>query len=84
MEVKAYKTFKDLEVWQKAKNFKLDIYELIGKIPAHERFELISQLKRASRAIPSDISEGYGRYTYKDQLRFCIQARALYLNVRTI
>ena len=30
---------------------------------------------RASRSITADIAEGYGRYHYQDNIRFCRQAR---------
>jgi len=36
---------------------------------------LNDQLIRASRSINANIAEGHGRYSYKDQLHFCIQAR---------
>jgi four helix bundle protein len=72
---KYYKSFTDLEVWQKARAFKLDVYALVKTFPKEENFRLTDQLVRAARSIPANIAEGYGRYTYKDQLHFCVQAR---------
>ncbi|MCD6010397.1 MAG: four helix bundle protein [Flavipsychrobacter sp.] len=72
---KVYKSFTDLEVWQGARRYKNSIYQLVKSFPAVEKYRLEDQLIRASRSIGSNISEGYGRYTYKDQLHFCIQAR---------
>jgi four helix bundle protein len=37
--------------------------------------ERLKQLIRSSRGINSSIEEGHGRYTFKDQLHFCIIAR---------
>ncbi len=70
-----YKSFQELDVWQAARRYKLDVYELVNCLPKHEKFELTLQLIRSARSIPANISEGYGRYTYKDQIHFCIQAR---------
>jgi four helix bundle protein len=32
-------------------------------------------LIRSARSIPANIAEGYGRFSYKDQIHFCVQAR---------
>jgi len=48
---------------------------LVKTFPIEEKFRLCDQLIRASRSINANISEGHGRFTYKDQIRFCIQAR---------
>ncbi|XZF13093.1 four helix bundle protein [Chitinophagaceae bacterium MMS25-I14] len=75
MDNKTYKSFTELDVWQQARFFKLDVYTLIQSFPQEEKYCLTDQLRRAARSIPANISEGYGRYTYKDQLHFCVQAR---------
>jgi four helix bundle protein len=43
--------------------------------PIEEKYRLSDQLIRSSRSIGSNIAEGHGRFTYKDQIKFCIQAR---------
>lgn len=72
---KTYKSFTELEVWQQARTFKTNLYDLIKSFPSDEKFGLTDQIKRASRSVASNIAEGYGRFSYKDQLHFCIQAR---------
>lgn len=72
---KAYKSFTDLEVWQQARAFKLAIYSLIKSFPKYEKYNLEEQITRSCRSIAANISEGYGRYTYKEQIRFCMNAR---------
>ena len=72
---KFYQSFTELEVWKKARQLKIDIEMLVKTFPAEEKFRLCDQLIRASRSINANISEGHGRFTYKDQIRFCIQAR---------
>jgi four helix bundle protein len=48
---------------------------LVKTFPIEEKFRLCDQLIRSSRSINANISEGHGRFTYKDQIHFCIQAR---------
>jgi four helix bundle protein len=67
--------FTELEVWKKAREFKKEMEALAKTFPTEEKFRLCDQLIRASRSINANIAEGHGRFTYKDQLHFCIQAR---------
>jgi four helix bundle protein len=68
-------SFTELEVWKKARALKNDVYKLVKTFPPEEKYRLSDQLIRASRSVNSNISEGHGRFSYKDQLHFCIQAR---------
>lgn len=72
---KVYRSFTDLEVWQIARIFKNSIFELVKTFPSNEKFRLEDQLIRCSRSIGSNIAEGYGRFTYKDQTHFCMHSR---------
>jgi len=64
------KTHKDLVVWQKAMDFVFDIYKLTSNFPSDEKFGLISQMRRSSVSIPSNIAEGAARNSTKDYVRF--------------
>ncbi len=64
------KTFRDLIVWQKAIELVILIYRITKTFPEDERFGLVSQIRRASISIPSNIAEGYGRNHTNDYLRF--------------
>ncbi len=75
MNEKAHQSFTELEVWKKARTFKNEIKELTDSFPVHEKFRLIDQMIRSSRGITATIAEGHGRYTFKDQLHFCIMTR---------
>lgn len=75
MTEKAHQSFTELEVWKKVRIFKNQIKELADSLPVHEKFRLTDQLIRSSRGITATIAEGHGRYTFKDQLHFCIMAR---------
>jgi four helix bundle protein len=65
-----------LEVWRKAKEFTLAVYrEVLPPLPAEEKWGLSQQIRRSSQSIPANIAEGYGRYYYQDNIRFCYIAR---------
>lgn len=65
-----------LEVWQRAKDFALRIYrEVLPGLPAEEKWGLAQQLRRSSTSISANIAEGYGRFYYQDNVRFCYTAR---------
>lgn len=62
--------FKELNVWQKARAFSKSIYALTSTFPKEELFGIVSQLRRASISISSNIAEGSGRGSDKDMCRF--------------
>src|SRR6267142_5963885 len=68
-------SFTELEVWKKARILKIELRNLVNSFPPEEKYRLTDQIIRSSRSITSNIAEGHGRFTYKDQLHFCIQAR---------
>ena len=67
--------FEELELWKKVRSFKNDIRKLAKQFPAEEKFRLTDQITRSSRSINALITEGHGRFTYPDQIHYCIQAR---------
>lgn len=75
MHEKAYQSFTELDVWKKARILKNEIKELIDLFPHEEKYRLTDQVIRSSRSISAIIAEGHGRYTFKDQIHFCIMAR---------
>ena len=68
-------SFTELDVWKKARILKNELKEIADKFPPEEKYRLTDQLIRSSRSINANIAEGHGRFTYKDQLHFCIQGR---------
>jgi len=57
----ALRTYRNLEVWQKAIDLVESVYQLTKLFPSDERFGLTSQIQRAAVSIPANIAEGYGR-----------------------
>lgn len=70
-----HRPFYELEVWKKARVLRNHAIRISNNFPAEEKYTLADQLKRAARSIPACIAEGHGRFTYKDQVHFCIISR---------
>lgn len=63
-------SYRDLLVWQKAVELSVGIYLLTEKYPKEEMYGLISQMRRASVSIASNIAEGRYRGTKADFCHF--------------
>jgi len=63
-------SYKDLIVWQKAKDLVVEIYGITALFPKDEMFGLSSQMRRSAVSIPSNIAEGRYRGTKKDFVNF--------------
>lgn len=68
MEAKLF--YKNLKVYQASKVVVKDVYQLMKKYPAEERFALCDQLRRAVISVPSNIVEGLSRTTDKEKHHF--------------
>jgi len=49
---------------------------LVKDFPRDEKYDLADQMRRSARSIPSNISEGFGRFHFNDKLTFYERARA--------
>jgi four helix bundle protein len=67
---------KRLKVWARAKDFALKICkQTLPLLPQEEKWNLNQQLRRSSLSISVNIAEGYGRFYFQDNVRFCYIAR---------
>lgn len=64
------KSYKDLIVWQKSILLVKEVFLLTESFPQSEKFGIVSQMRRCSVSIPSNIAEGYGRRTIKGTSQF--------------
>lgn len=62
--------YKQLKVYKEAKILVRMVYKLIEKFPKQEQYALCDQLRRAVLSVPSNIAEGLGRYSSKEQIHF--------------
>ena len=55
---------KELEVYQLANEFAMQIFELSKRVPAEERYALTSQIRRSSRSICLNLREAWAKRRY--------------------
>lgn len=69
--MEGYKTFINNKAWKLGREFKKKIYNITEKFPEEERYCLSQQIKRSAISITANIAEGYGRYTFQENINFC-------------
>ena len=77
------KSFRELDVWNKAMELTDLVYEIASKLPQTEKYALGDQIRRAVVSIPSNIAEGFGRDSHKDFAHFLSIARGSLYEVDT-
>jgi four helix bundle protein len=63
-------TYKNLKIWKQSLDFAVEIYKTTSQFPKNEEYGLVSQMRRSVVSIPSNIAEGAGRNSHKENLRF--------------
>ena len=76
--------FEDLLVWQKAIELVKQVYLLTADGPLNRDFGLRDQLRRAAVSIPTNIAEGFERYSRKEYLQFLSIAKGSAGEVRSL
>ncbi len=64
--------YRNLEVWQRSMNYVAEIYLFASSFPEDERFNLVSQIKRASTSIPLNIAEGAGCDSNREFIKYLV------------
>jgi four helix bundle protein len=64
-----------LKVYQSARTIAEDCWMFVSKWDSFAKQTLGNQLVRAADSIAANISEGYGRYSFKENKLFCYYAR---------
>ena len=67
--------YRNNKAWQTCDDLAVAVYQATETYPNHERYGLVSQMRRAAVSAAANVAEGYGRATIKDLLRFLYQAR---------
>ena len=55
------KSFLDLDAYKESFTLSIEIGEILKTFPKNEEYLIVDQMKRASRAIPALIAEGYAK-----------------------
>ncbi len=66
--------YRELKIWNKAMDFVGQVYSIMKLLPEDEKFGLVSQIKRCSISIASNIAEGARRNSNKEFVRFLSSA----------
>ena len=74
--------FTDLETWKFARTLRRELYQLVRTFPQEEKYGLSSQIKRAASSVTANLAEGYGRYSFQENLQFCRQGRGSVYELR--
>ena len=78
------KSYKELDIYNLAFEYFIEIHKLSLLLPKHELYEQGSQIRRAAASIKDNIAEGYGRRKYKqDFIKFLIYSHASLLEVKS-
>jgi four helix bundle protein len=62
--------FQDLEIWQKAANFSMALFDLADGLEAQKRYRFAEQLRAATLSITNNIAEGSGSQSRVDFANF--------------
>lgn len=62
--------YRNLKVYEQAKQLVADVYALTRMFPPQELYGLTNQIQRAAISVPSNIVEGMGRFSLKEQIHF--------------
>lgn len=71
-----HQSFTDLEVYKECRQLRKRISSIVQEhFPTEEKHKLADQIIRSSRRVTACISEGHGRYYYKENIQYCRMAR---------
>lgn len=82
MSENTVRTFEDLECWKACREVLTFVHrEILTVLPKQEIYRLGDQLVRCSRSTTANIAEGYGRFHYLDNAKFCSNSHGSCLEV---
>jgi len=78
--------FEDLEVWDKAVNFAVDVIDKVEAISSHDRrhYRLFEQVESCSTSVAMNIAEGKGRFSKKEFTHYLYVARGSLYETMTL
>lgn len=68
-------SYKDLEIYKNARRIVKVSYQIASHLPSEERYISGRHIKESSHSQAANIAEGWGRYHFKDRIKFLYNAR---------
>ena len=65
----AIRHFRELEVYRKAFNVAMKVFEITKSFPTEEKYSLADQIRRSSRSVCSNLAEGWRKRKYEAVFR---------------
>ena len=62
--------FENLNAWKESRKLVVLVYQLLDGFPKFEKYALCDQIRRSIVSVPSNLAEGSGRISIKEQLHF--------------
>ena len=62
--------FENMNAWQEARKLVIEVYRLLDEFPKFETYALCDQIRRSVVSVSSNLAEGSGRFSLKEQLHF--------------
>ena len=62
--------FENMNAWQEARKLVVSVYRLLDNFPNFEKYALCDQIRRSVVSVPSNLAEGSGRISIREQLHF--------------
>jgi four helix bundle protein len=78
-----YRSFEEMPLWRRAHGLAVQVHEVTASFPKQEVYGLTSQVRRAAVSVPANVAEAFGRYHYRDKLRFYYNGRGSAYEVKS-
>ncbi|MCB0595895.1 MAG: four helix bundle protein [Lewinellaceae bacterium] len=65
------KSFEELNCWKACREVVRWVSAITKTFPKEEKYDLVDNMKRASRSSTRNIAEGFGRHHHRENIQFC-------------
>ena len=77
-----YTSFEELDCWKKCRDVRIWVENFICERVDSNDFDMINNLRRATRSSTRNVAEGFGRFHFKENMQFCRISRGSLFEVK--